>query len=457
MKKIILGVSLLVAGLTSAQKKEIQQAFKAVENGNLSVANTEIIKAEELLGGNFHLLEPSLLEQYYYTKGSSLLKSGKTSEGAEFLAKINELKTIYTGRNSERKRVYFVGKEAADKSGIEGLKPENYTPKTLGKISELVSPILKNSGDEAYKAYQAKNYDKAAKKYLETYNLLKSIGTDDKLYLYYAAFNYTLLGDKTEAIKIYKSLIDSGYTGVSTQYLATDVKTGQVQSFDKNSFELIKKTGSKDYKDLKTEQTPSVELELYETASNLLMEAERYDEALNLVEKGLAKFPKSQRLSQIQGFTYYKSGRISEFISSLKKQLEENPKDKEAWYNLGFLQSQDATTIAEAEKSFNRALEVDPNYTLALQGIVYSIYLKDDEKRVDEIRALQKAGKISEMNKKMESRRGGFRKALPYLEKWYAIEPTNIEVISTLKGVYLSLDKEDKYNEFKKLEDALKK
>lgn len=457
MKKIVLGISFLAVVLVSAQKKEIQNAFKAIENNDVASANAEITKAEGILNGKLQLLEPSLLEQYYYAKGVGLIKSGKTAEGAEFLSKISDLKTIYTGRDNEKNKVYFVGKESADKSGIANLKPENYVAKTTEKVSLLVSPLLKNAGDSAYNAYKAKNYDLAGNKYLETYNLLKAIGTDDKTYLYYAAVNFALGNKKQEAINIYNNLINSGYTGVTTQYFATDVKTGQEQAFDKASYDLIKKTASKEYKNLRTEQTPSVEQELYESATGLLLEAERYDEALVLLDKGLKKFPKSTRLFQNQGIAYYKSGKTAEFIQNLKHQVANNPNDKEAWYNLGFLQSQDNTILADAEKSFNKALEIDSKYTLALQGIVYGIYLKDDDKTVEQIRALQKAKKTAEMNKLMETRREKFRKALPYLEKWYSIEPNNIEVVSTLKGVYMSLDKEDKYNEFKKLEDSLKK
>ena len=170
----------------------------------------------------------------------------------------------------------------------------------------------------------------------------------------------------------------------------------------------------------------------------------------------MKKFPKSNRLSQIQGNAYYKSGKTDQFIRNLKQQLVSNPNDKEAWYNLGYLQSQDKKTLVEAEKSFNKALEIDPKYDLALQGIIYEIYLKNDDKVVDEIRALQKAKKTDEQNKLMEIRRAKFKKVLPYLEKWYTIDPKNIDVVRTLKGVYMTLDREDKYNEFKKIEDSLK-
>lgn len=458
MKKIVLAIAILGMNFTFAQKKEIQNAVKAIENNDTATTNTEIAKAEGILGNNnLHLLEPSVLEQYYYAKGLSLIRAGKTLEGASYLGKISDMKTIYSGRDAQKNKVYFVGKIAANKSGISGLKAENYSPKTTAKVVEIVNPLLKTVGDDAYKAYQAKDYNNAAEKYLETYNLLKAIGNDNQLYLYYAALNYNLGGKRAEAVNIYNQLIDSGYTGVTTQYLATNIKTGEVQSFDKNSYEFIQKTGSKEYKDLKTEQTPSVELELYENTAGLLIELERYEEALALIEKGVKKFPQSTRLPQLQGTAFYKSGKTEEFIGNLQKQLATNPNDKESWYNLGYLQSQNDATLAEAENSFKKALEADPNYTLAMQGLIYSVYLRDDDKAVEKIRELQKSKKISEMNKIMDARKERFKKALPYLEKWYTLEPNSTEAVSTLKGVYLTLDREDKYNEFKKKEESLKK
>ena len=305
MKKIVLSLALVSVSFAFAQKKEIQNASKAIEKNDIAAAKAEISKAEGLLNDQLYLLEPSVLEEYYYAKGVLLIKEGKTREGAALLGKIADLKTIYTGKDSDKKKVYFAGKEAAEKSGIQGLKVENYTPKTTEKVNSFVNPLLKSASDEAYKAYQAKNYNKAGEKYEEVYNLLKDVGNEDKTYLYYAGINYGAVGKNNEAIDIYNSLINSGYTGVTTQYLATDVKTGQVQSFDKNSFELIKKSGSNEYKDLKTQSTPSVELELYEANIRLLVDAARYDEALVLIEKGLKKFPNNQRLSELQGVAYY--------------------------------------------------------------------------------------------------------------------------------------------------------
>jgi hypothetical protein len=79
----------------------------------LTTANSEISKAEGIFGDKTYLLEPSVLEQYYYAKGLSLLKAGKNIEGAEYLAKISTLGTeeIYTGKDAEKIRYILSGKQ----------------------------------------------------------------------------------------------------------------------------------------------------------------------------------------------------------------------------------------------------------------------------------------------------------------------------------------------------------
>lgn len=461
MKKIILSLAVCFATMAVAQKKEIQNAYKAIESGNVANANAEITKAEALINGKTYLLEPSLLEQYYYTKGLALLKSGKTSEGAAILAKISDLgkQKIFIGKDNNKNKVYFVGKELADQSGIAKLKEETYSPKLLGSLGAVINPLLKTTSDQAFQAYSAKQFDKAAEKYLEVYNLLKAAGTDDKLYMYYAGLNYALAEKKDNAIDVYKSLIDSGYTGVTTQYKAKNKKTGQVESLDKNSFEMLKKLGAAaDYTDFKTEQTPSVELELYETLAALYIDSERYEEALAILDKGLKKFPKSTKLTESQGTAYYKSGKTAEFTESLRKQVANNPNDKVSWYNLGVLLSKDIDKMAEAEQAFKKSLEVDPNYIPALQGIFYNVYmLGDDGKVIEQAEAARKAKKMDEFNRIIKERRERFAIGLPYLEKWYALDPKNPEVVALLKGVYQTLKKEDKFKEMKAVEETLKK
>ena len=65
MKKIVLSLALVSASFAFAQKKEIQNASKAIEKNDIAAAKAEISKAEGLLNNQLHFLEPSVLEEYY--------------------------------------------------------------------------------------------------------------------------------------------------------------------------------------------------------------------------------------------------------------------------------------------------------------------------------------------------------------------------------------------------------
>lgn len=461
MKRIILSFAVLAAVLISGQKKEIANAVKAVDSGDLATANSEISKAEAIFGDKTYLLEPSVLEQYYYAKGMALLKAGKNVDGAAYLAKITSLgsEPIYTGRDAQKNKVYFVGKEAADKMGAGlNLKQDKYVPVMGDKVRASVDPLLKKANEAATSSYNSKNYDLAGDKFAETYYLFKAGGQDDKTYLYYAGIAYAQSpNSKDKAIEILTSLIKSGYTGIETNYTAKNTKTGNVEKLDKAAFDLYKKApGGAGYTDFKTEQTPSKQEELYEVTASLLFEQKKYDEAAALADEGLKKFPNNQALSQVQSNSYFKAGKTDEFVNNLRAKIAKNPNDKESLYNLGVMLSKDPSKQAEAEAIYKKLVELDPKYPNALNNLIFTIIGEDDSKTIEEYRTLRKAGKIDEANKVLELRRARFQKALPYAEQLYQQDPNNKEVVTLLKGMYMTTQNTAKYNEFKAKETAMK-
>ena len=456
MKKIFLSLAMVSATLAFAQKKEIQAAFKAAESGDVSSVNSQISAAENSLGGKTYLLEPEVLEQYYFAKGFSLLKSGKALEGASYLAKINDLgkSKIYTGKDASKNKVYFVGKNAADASGISGLKEENYTPTTAAKLNALVNPLVQGASKAAIDAYNSKNYALAGDKFKETYYLYKAAGTDDKTQLMNSALSYSNAEKLNETAEIYTDLINSGYTGVETSYTAKNKKTGAVEAFDKSTWETLKKTTASDYSDFNIEKSKSVEKELYQMNARTLYNLKRYDESINITHKGLAKFPNDPTLMNIKGMSYYASGKASEFIDVLKAQVASNPKDFESWYNLGVMQNS-AKQTADAENSFKKTIEIKPDYISAYQNLTFLV-MGDDENAIKEIEANKKSGKTDLYNKMREERRTRFANAIPYAEKWHNLDPNNIEVVTLLKGLYITTQNEAKVAEYKAKENALK-
>jgi len=456
MKKVILSVALLSVSLVFAQKKEINNALKAIDGGNNAEALAQIEAADNALNGKIYLLKPSEQEDYYYAKGIALLKSGKTAEGASVLSKIGEMKKVYEGRDNDKNRVYFIGKEQADKEGSGlNLKETAYTPSHLGDISTAVNPILQKAGQEAQTAYNDKNYEVAAQKFLQVTNLLKAVGQPDQTYEYYAAISYTLGKNNEKAVEVYQDLINSGYTGVKTTYSALNKKSNERENFsDKNTFELLKK--SSDYADFKEETSKSVENELYQSAASLLIDSEKPAEAVEIIEKGLVKFPSDSRLQDLRILAYSRSGDDEKLAKSVQDAIDKNPNDKANWSNLGVLKSKNLETATEAEKAFKKALEIDPNFKPALQGIVFNLYLNPDRdsEMVDQINQARQDGNNDKANELLTERKGKFELALPYLEKLHQVDPSDFDVARTLASIYHSLGMFDKEDQMK---DTLRK
>ena len=458
MKRIFLSVALVAITFANAQKKEIAAAVKAIDSGDLTTAKSQITAAESMMGDKTYLLEPSVLEQYYYVKGLSLLKSGNALDGATYLAKISDLgkSKIYVGKDSEKNKVYYVGEKARDASGVEGLKIEMYTPTLVGKIGAAISPMSEASNKAAADAFNAKNFVVAAPKFREVYNLLKAAGQDNKLYLYYSGLSYAQTDNKAEAINIYNQLIDSGYTGAETTYTAINKKSGKVENLDKSSWELYKKMGEgSDYNGFKTEVSASLEPEFYETGAELLLDANRGDEAVALLDRGMKKFPKNLKLADLQGRAYLKAGKTDEFTTNLRSQIAKNPTEPINYYNLGIMLSKDPAKNAEAVEAFKKSVELKPDYADAWQNLAY-LMIGDDAKAVDEINAARKVKNNEVATKLLDERRKRAAAAVPYAEKWYQVDTKNIEAVRLLRGLYQTGKNDVKVAEFKAKEEALK-
>lgn len=319
------------------------------------------------------------------------------------------------------------------------------------KDAKALNDQLQVANKAAMDAYGAKNYAVAAPKFVEVYDLLKANGQDNKLYMYYAGLSHALANNSDAAIKIYTDLVNSGFTGVETTYTAKDKKSGQMVNLDKATWDLMKK--NPDYSDFKTEQTKSIEPDLYETLSSLLLNAKKGPEALAIIEKGLAKFPNNAKLKEAQTNAYLQSGDTDKFVSGLKEQLAKNPNDATNWYNLGVMQSKSPATVADAIESFKKAVELKPDFANAYQNLAYTT-IGDDGKAVADINAIRK-GNPDEASKLIDARRERFAKALPYAEGWYKVDPKNIDAVSTLKEIYIVTKNVEKAKEMKAKEAEL--
>jgi tetratricopeptide (TPR) repeat protein len=112
---------------------------------------------------------------------------------------------------------------------------------------------------------------------------------------------------------------------------------------------------------------PGYEMAIKELAHDYDL-LERYDEALDVVEAGLRRNPKSAILWMSKSTVLFDGGRHDEAEKGYKHTIELDPTNANAWYQLGYalrFQGKDA----ESERAFERSLEIAPRDVASLTAV----------------------------------------------------------------------------------------
>jgi len=134
-----------------------------------------------------------------------------------------------------------------------------------------------------------------------------------------------------------------------------------------------------------------------------------------------------------------------EFVTRAKKELESSTSE--------ILPEVFNKYVDVAKITFSKVLELDPNNVSALKGLAIAYYnlgaklIKDMSYDIS----------IEETFQIQENANKYFKQALPYMQKAYELNKNDEKVIEGLTGIYEALHDNDKYIEFKKKLDQIKK
>ncbi len=228
-----------------------------------------------------------------------------------------------------------------------------------------------------------------------------------------------------------------------------------------------------------------VDTQLYYFASLAALKAKKFEEAINynetLIQLGFgANDDEKVAIYQSQAVAYRETGDTAKMLKVLEKGIEAFPK---ANYPLVIETFNYYVNIGENEKAFeyiNLAIEKNPNDAqfYVIRGTLLEEMKRKDEAKLDYVKAVElqsdnfdanyslgafyyntavdtldwadkniPINKFSELGKYQEISNQLFEEALPFLEKAYAIQEKNVNVLSTLKTIYYRLGKQEQYNE----------
>lgn len=133
------------------------------------------------------------------------------------------------------------------------------------------------------------------------------------------------------------------------QYEFPTGPVGSLQSMDQEK--LLKEALAKDPKNLNA----------LISLGNMMMDASRFNEAIDAYQKALDIDPKNVDVRVDMGTCYRNAGKPEVAVKEYRKALEINPQHLNGNKNLGVVLAYDLRDYAQAVKAFEKALEIAPN------------------------------------------------------------------------------------------------
>jgi tetratricopeptide (TPR) repeat protein len=404
------------------QKDELKEAQKNIDAKNYAAALTELDKAEPLIV----LDDQKSKAQYYYLKVLALYQNGTNQANADKTAK--------------------ACRELID---YEKQTKVKYT----SSVEEILTKLITTSAEQGSKLYKRAtetgsetDYALAAKQFYTVYVLSPT----DTSYLDNAALVYNKAKDYEKSSEMYEELLKLNYTGIATTYTATDKEGQEVAYPDEKAMNVQVKLGL--VTDPKVEVSESRRNIIFKYLAENYVALDELDKALEVIKKGREEYPDSYELLITQANIEYKKGNTKKFTELLEEAIKLNPTNANLYYNVGVM-NLDQKNIDAAMANFKKAIELDPKFVAAYQNMGTAII----DKAIPIVEEMNK--NLNDFNKYDELQAQQleiYKEALPYYEKAYELDSSNIGIIQTLLGLYENLSLSEKAAEMHEIYQELK-
>ena len=416
-KYVILASALLISVIAFAQKDQIKAAEKALKAGNPQEAVT-------ILNGTQSLILNAVDAEkahYFFVNGNAHLELAN--------------KKVDEGKNLTLAAKSFQDLLAVEKASGK----DKYSGQAATSIIDIKFKLL-NSAIEDTKS--EKDLEGAQKLY-DAYLLDKK----DTINLYYSASTYVNAKDYVTALKLYTELKTLNYSGKGNSYLATNKLTGQEDLYNNvKDRDLAVKIGT--HEKPKTEAIPSKRGEIYKNIALILVQDGKIEEAKKAVADARKTNPDDNSLILTEANLYLETKDFETYKKLVAEALEKTPNDADLVFNLGVI-SANAKNRVDAEKYYKRVIEINPKYTNAYINFA-ALKLEDEKPIIDEMNKLGTSAKDMKRYDVLKLQRENlFKSTIPFLQKAYELEPTNIDIAKTLMNVYHALEMTTEYKELK--------
>lgn len=216
-------------------------------------------------------------------------------------------------------------------------------------------------------------------------------------------------------------------------------------------------TNAQDYKQAADSYTSLLKIKQTPRYYQLLAEAQlnQKDSAayLKTVQDARVKYPADNALITDELNYYLAKGKASEVIDKLKNAIDKDPKNSSLYVVLGSAY-ESIKQVDSAEATYKRGLALDPK-NFAANFNLGAIYYNKAAVILSKANKLPRT-QVAKYNLEVAKFKKTFESATPYLETALAAKPDDVSTLTSLKEIYVRINKNDKAAEMQKRLAALK-
>ena len=165
-----------------------------------------------------------------------------------------------------------------------------------------------------------------------------------------------------------------------------------------------------------------------------------------VLNEGLAAFPKESYFLFNLISVYISSNRNEQALNFINTAIQNEPGNAQLYDVAGRVYESGLRDYAKAEEFFKKSVELDGENAES-QSNLGRIYFNQGVTQLDEANNI---ADVKVYNEEKEKAKDLFRKALPYFEKAYQINPDATDNKMALRSIYYNLDMGDKFEELEK-------
>lgn len=399
-----------------AQKNELKAATKSLKSGDSMAAKTTLESAASLISG----ADTKVQAQYYYLKGQAYADLAKKGDASAFGEAVTSYKKVL---------------EIEEKIG-----KVKYTVDVKTRMSGLTGDLVNSAVEDNAN----KKFEEAAEKLYMSYTL----SPKDTSYLYYAASSAVNGGHYEKSLKYYNELQELGYTGIATQYKATNIATGEVEAMDKVQRDLMVKSGT--YKDPVDDELESKKAEIVKNVALIYTQLGQDDKAMEAFKMARKDNPNDVNLILQEANLHYKLGDKEKFKTLMAEASTMAPDNADLQYNIGVINMEQGN-LEDARAAYKKTLEIDPGYTNA-QLNLSTTYVNEGNGLIDEMNSLGNSrSDIAKYDSLKQKKDNLFKVGAEILEDALKLNPDNQGVLTQLKNIYGAMGDNDNFMRVKKL------